>query len=294
MHAPYNRCLSQDLTNNCAGSADDLAGFIATHPRLFVITGAGISHASGIPTYRDEVGSWKSRTPIQHGEFIASEAVRQRYWARSFAGWPHVAQARPNAAHQALAQLEGNGYGQVLVTQNIDRLHQRAGQRRAVDLHGRLDQVLCLDCGALSAREDLQHWLQAHNPHLQSVQGALAPDGDAEVARELINDLRVPTCSRCDGTLMPNVVFYGGSVGRELVHMLVTELEQTDAVLVVGTSLMVFSGYRFCRHASARGIPIACVNQGLTRADELFTLKVSEDCGPVLASVAEQLTGRAG
>ncbi len=277
-----------------APSADvgQLKQFIERHPKLFVITGAGISRASGIPAYRDEVGNWMTNTPIQHGDFLQQAGIRQRYWARSFGGWPNVGNARPNRAHRALARIESSGYVSTLVTQNVDRLHQKAGHRRVIDLHGRLDQVVCMDCGALTPRDDIQHWLWQHNPHMDDIKMEMAPDGDAHVADELISDVKVPACFRCDGLLKPNVVFYGGSVGKEIVNYLYSKLAEADAVLVVGTSLMVYSSFRFCKFAADHGIPIAAINQGLTRADELLTMKVSQDCGSVLSTLAESLSPR--
>lgn len=267
-----------------------LQEFVEDHPQLFVITGAGISNASGIPTYRDEVGNWMTNTPIQHGEFLELPGVRQRYWARSFGGWPNVGNARPNRAHRALAEIEALGFVSTLVTQNIDRLHQKAGHKRVIDLHGRLDQVICMDCGDLTSRDGIQHWLWQHNPHLEDIKAGLAPDGDAHVADELIRDIKVPSCARCEGLLKPNVVFYGGSVGKEIVNYLYSKLLEADAVLVVGTSMMVYSSFRFCRLAAEKGIPITAINQGLTRADGLLQLKVSQDCGEALTSLAAGLS----
>jgi len=269
-----------------------LQQFVERYPKLFVITGAGISRDSGIPTYRDEVGNWKTNTPIQHGDFLQLSGTRQRYWARSFGGWPNVGNARPNRAHRALARLESLGYVNTLVTQNVDRLHQKAGHKRVIDLHGRLDQVVCMDCGAVTPRDEIQHWLWQQNPHMEDIRVELAPDGDAHVADELISEVQVPACFRCDGLLKPNVVFYGGSVDKEIVNYLYSKVLEADAVLVVGTSLMVYSSFRFCRLAADKGIPIAAVNQGLTRADELLQLKVSQDCGTVLGTLADQLTQR--
>ncbi len=268
---------------------ETLRDFIAEHRKLFIITGAGISHASGIPTYRDEIGNWKSNTPIQHGEFLKDIAARQRYWARSFVGWPNVGNAQPNRAHRALVELERGGYIDSLVTQNIDRLHQKAGQKRVIDLHGRLDQVVCMDCGALTEREQVQHWLWQHNPHLKDQKTIVAPDGDAEVREELIRQVAVPDCPHCGGLLKPNVVFYGGSVDREKVNYLYDKLAAADAVLVIGTSLMVYSSFRFCKYAAERQLPIACINQGMTRADGLLALKVAAQCGAVLSELAGAL-----
>ncbi len=266
-----------------------LQAFIAEHPKLFVITGAGISRASGIPTYRDEIGTWKTNSPIQHGEFLKDVAVRQRYWARSFGGWPNVGTARPNKAHRQLVTLEQRGYVTSLLTQNIDRLHQKAGQKRVIDLHGRLDEVVCMDCGAITPREQIQHWLEQHNPHLENLKVEMAPDGDAEVREELIGRVKVPDCERCSGLLKPNVVFYGGSVDREKVNYLIDKLQHADAMLVIGSSLMVYSSFRFCKYAVERNIPIACINQGMTRADGLLAMKVSADCGEVLTELSAAL-----
>lgn len=271
------------------GDGEQLQDFIASHPRLFVITGAGISRASGIPTYRDEIGNWKTNTPIQHGEFLKDASVRQRYWARSFGGWPNVGNANPNSAHRGLVELEKLGYVTSLVTQNIDRLHQKAGQKKVIDLHGRLDQVVCMDCGAITSRQDIQHWLWQNNPHLENLKLELGPDGDADVREELIAQVRIPSCGLCSGLLKPNVVFYGGSVGREKVNYLYDKLEAADCMLVVGTSLMVYSSFRFCKFAAERKIPIVCINEGLTRADGLLEFKVLEDCGRVLTRLTTNL-----
>ena len=274
------------------GEVAELRDFVAAHPKLFVITGAGSSHASGIPTYRDEIGTWKGNTPIQHGEFMTDPDKRKRYWARSFRGWPTIADATPNPSHHALAALEAKGYIDTLVTQNVDGLHQKAGQRRVVDLHGRLDAVLCMDCGARSSRAALQERLRELNPHFELLAEqalVVAPDGDADVRQSLVDRVTVPDCEFCAGMLKPDVVFYGGSVRKDLVSSLFEKLSQASGVLVVGSSLMVYSSFRFCKFASENAIPMACVNQGLTRADALYTLKVNADCGQTLQFVAENL-----
>lgn len=288
--------LDQQLITDCAGTVADLAGFVAANPGLFVITGAGISYASGIPTYRDEIGTWKSNTPVQHGDFIRDPATRRRYWARSFHGWPNVRKALPNGAHRALVSLEDKGYVSTLVTQNIDRLHQKAGHRKVIDLHGRLDEVLCMDCGVITAREAIQEQLWRLNPHFDALEKhlvALAPDGDADVQQELVDQVTVPDCARCGGILKPNVVFYGSSVHKETVNYLYDRLAQASAVLVVGSSLMVYSSYRFCKYAHANNIPIVCINKGLTRADALYSLKIDADCDAALNSLAARLPAQA-
>jgi len=259
----------------------ELLSFFEKHHRILVITGAGISVSSGIPTYRNNAGVWSRNAPIQHRDFLQKPASRQRYWARSFAGWPAVQLAQPNTSHLTLVQLEQRGHIPLLVTQNVDRLHQRAGQRNVIDLHGRLDQVVCLDCGGRVERTEIQQRLAALNPHLQTA-GTLAPDGDADVPDQLVADVVVPDCLLCGGLLKPDVVFFGDSVNREIVAAINVAIEQADALLVIGSSLMVYSGFRFCRQAAAIGRPIACINPGTTRADDLFELKITDPSEPVL------------
>ena len=258
-----------------------LLAFIDEHRNLAVLTGAGISAASGIPTYRDSAGTWTRNAPIQHRDFLLHEATRQRYWARSYSGWPAVSNAKPNVAHLALAKLEANDKINFLVTQNIDRLHQRAGHQRVVDLHGRLDEVICLSCLAKSPRAQMQERLAKLNPHLQH-EALWLPDGDADVKDDCVNQVIIPECLQCGGVLKPDVVFFGDSVNREKVSQITAAIDAADALLVIGSSLMVFSGYRFCRYAAENAIPIACLNAGITRADDLFQLKINADCGSVL------------
>lgn len=266
-----------------------LLEFVQPRSRLLAITGAGISAASGIPTYRDDDGVWQRNTPIQHQQFLRSASYRRRYWSRSAVGWPPVASARPNSAHRALAALEAAGRLPLLVTQNVDRLHQRAGHRHVIDLHGRLDQVVCLQCGHTDSRQDIQQQLLAQNPFLQNLHAPLAPDGDAEITDALIGDLVCPACSRCGGTPMPDVVFYGGSVPKQRVARVQRALQHADGVIVVGSSLSVYSVFRFCKAAHVMGIPIVAINRGKTRADELLALKVQEDCGDTLQWLVEAL-----
>ncbi len=272
--------------------ARDLATFVRAHPRLFVLTGAGCSVASGIPDYRDHAGAWKSRPPVHYAEFVSSAAARRRYWGRSMIGWERVAAARPARVHRALASLERGGHVEALVTQNVDALHQRAGSRRVVDLHGRLDEVECLDCGGRLRRADVQELLRAWNPGFAREGAASAgparPDGDAEVEADF-STFRVPDCPCCGGILKPAVVFFGENVPRLRVETSLGALAAADAVLVVGSSLMVFSGYRFCLAARAMDKPIAAVNLGRTRGDGLLATKVMADCGSALAALADAL-----
>jgi NAD-dependent SIR2 family protein deacetylase len=261
-----------------------LASFIAEHPRLVVLTGAGCSTGSGIPDYRGADGSWKHRRPMAFAEFVASASARRRYWAGSLRGWPRVRDARPSAAHVALARLEAAGRVARLVTQNVDGLHQRAGSRRALDLHGRLDTVECLGCGATVLRDDVQALLERWNPRHVTAAPA-RPDGDAGVSEDL-DAFRVPDCRECGGVLKPAVVFFGENVPACRVEDALAALARADALLVVGSSLMVYSGFRFVLAAERLRVPVAAVNQGRTRADDRLRLKLEADCGSALAQAA--------
>jgi NAD-dependent SIR2 family protein deacetylase len=262
-----------------------LEQFLARHTRLFVLTGAGCSTDSGIPDYRDADGAWKRAGPMTFQTFMGSPHARRRYWARSLIGWPRFRRARPNAAHHALARLEANGSIELLVTQNVDRLHQAAGHRDVVDLHGRLDLVRCMGCAATLSRDVLQRELLRRNPAFAGITAAEAPDGDADLENVDLAGFDVVGCSACGGVLKPDVVFFGESVPRARVAAAMAAIERCDAMLVVGTSLMVFSGFRFARAAAEAGKPIAAVNLGRTRADDLLTLKVSEPCCSALEFV---------
>ncbi|WP_186013261.1 NAD-dependent protein deacetylase [Burkholderia gladioli] len=268
---------------------DALHAFVERHPRLFVLTGAGISTDSGIPGYRDRNGQWMRSPPIQYQEFVGSESARRRYWARSMLGWPVVGRARPNAAHRAIARLGAAGRIGGLVTQNVDGLHQRAGSRGVIELHGGIDGVSCLDCGAHHARAAIQHMLEADNPALLAYEAVPLADGDAQLELDTLDDFRVPACPICAGMLKPAVVFFGENVPRERVAAATRALDETDAMLVVGSSLMVYSGYRFCVWAGERGKPVAALNLGRTRADPLLALKVEAACGATLEALLARL-----
>lgn len=275
------------------GSVADLAGFLGRYERLFVLTGAGCSTASGIPDYRDEQGAWKRRQPITYQELTRSESTRRRYWARSLLGWRHMGEARPNAAHYALAELERLGRISLLVTQNVDGLHQRAGSRRVLDLHGRLERVECLACGADTSREGHQARLGELNPHFLGMSGRVAPDGDMDLEGVDYESFQVPGCLRCGGLLKPGVVFFGESVPKERVERAYAALEASEAMLVVGSSLMVFSGYRFAHRAAQRGKPIVILNRGRTRADGLAQLKLEADIGEAISLAVTALSASA-
>jgi NAD-dependent SIR2 family protein deacetylase len=277
------RLTGQDL-------AHSLAQFLEDHRRVLALTGAGLSTASGIPGYRDKDGVRRGRTPIQGPEFRRSDAVRRRYWARSMVGWPTMSRAEPNAGHLAMAALEAGGHLYSVITQNVDGLHQRAGSRRLVELHGNLHQVVCLACQARYSRASLQPQLERDNPELANVLAQPLPDGDAQVEPDALEDFQAPSCAACGSVLMPDVVFFGDNVPPARTAQAMAEMEAADALLVVGSSLMVFSGYRFCRMAAAAGKPIAAINAGKTRADDLISLKLELPAQEVLPRLVDLLS----
>jgi len=264
-----------------------LRDFVARHRRLFVLTGAGCSTDSGIPDYRDQDGEWKRAQPVMFQPFMNEELTRKRYWARSLIGWRYFRRARPNAAHLALAQLEREGRVELLVTQNVDCLHQAAGSSNVVDLHGRLDAVRCMTCEQRERRDEFQERLLASNPAWAQLDAREAPDGDADLEGRDFSAFSVPACQYCGGILKPDVVFFGESVPRDRVERAMRGVQDADAMLVVGSSLMVYSGYRFAQAAADAGKPIAAVNLGRTRADALLALKVSQSCSEALATLSE-------
>ncbi len=266
-----------------------LADFIERHPRVLVLTGAGMSTASGIPDYRDKDGVRRGKAPVQGPEFRKLDAVRRRYWARSMAGYPTLARAEPNAGHRALAALAAAGRLGTLLTQNVDGLHQRAGSSAVLELHGNIHKVVCLDCHASFARSFVQGQLADANPALRGVAAQAAPDGDAHLEPESLASFHIPWCVHCGGMLKPDVVFFGDGVPAERTARALAAMDRADALLVVGSSLTVFSGFRFCRLAAQAGKPIAAVNLGKTRADDLFSLKIEDSAERVLPALLEQL-----
>ncbi|RDD81287.1 NAD-dependent protein deacetylase [Dyella tabacisoli] len=262
-----------------------LRDFIQSHTRLFVLTGAGCSTDSGIPDYRDSQGGWKRPQPVTYQAFMGEQQTRQRYWARSLVGWRRFGRARPNTSHHALAKLEAAGTLPCLVTQNVDRLHQAAGSNNVIDLHGRLDRVRCMSCETRLPREAFQAELTRLNPDWARLEANDAPDGDADLDELDFSSFQVPPCPYCDGLLKPDVVFFGENVPRERVETAMQAVQSADAMLVVGSSLMVYSGYRFVLAAARQGKPIAALNMGQTRADALLSLKIEQPCASVLASM---------
>jgi NAD-dependent SIR2 family protein deacetylase len=264
--------------------------------RIVALVGAGCSTESGIPDYRGPESSRRPRTPIQFQEFIRSESARVRYWARSTVGWRRMATARPNAAHHALAELETAGVLSGIITQNVDGLHHAAGSRSVVELHGSLAAVRCLDCGDRTARDAFQRRLLALNSewarHLAPDEHALesAPDGDAELPASALEHFRVPSCDVCGtGVLKPDVVFFGENVPRPRLEEAWRVFEAGDVLLVVGSSLTVYSGRRFIYRSGEIGMPIAVMNVGPTRADDVAAVKVNAPLGAVLPMVAASL-----
>ena len=280
------------ISNLDGVDAPELVALLAGR-RVTVLTGAGLSTDSGIPDYRGPDSP--PANPMTIRQFTSSRDYRRRYWARNHLGWRHMAQTLPNAGHRALAALVRTGVVTGVITQNVDLLHTKAGSRTVINLHGTYARVVCLDCGHTMTRADLAERLEAVNPgfteRAEQVGGlAVAPDADAFVADT--DSFRFVDCPACGGMLKPDIVYFGESVAKEVVDQAYSLIDNSDALLVAGSSLTVFSGYRFVRHAAARQIPVAIVNRGPTRGDDLAAVKVDAGCSPMLTLLAEELTGR--
>lgn len=260
---------------------------------VVVLTGAGISTDSGIPDYRGDPDRVR-RPPITYREFVADVAARRRYWARSHIGWQRITGARPNSSHYSLEALEGSGLLTGLVTQNVDGLHTAAGSRRVLELHGSLHRTLCLHCGDRRTRLELHHRLMAANPRFDPAEVEFAPDGDARLPGPLTERFRVVDCLNCGGILKPDVVFFGENVPRPRVATAQDLVAGAAGLLVLGSSLTVMSGYRFVLAAHAASIPVAIVNRGPTRGDDLATIRVEGDLAPVLAALVRGVGAPAG
>lgn len=258
--------------------------------RIVVLTGAGCSTESGIPDYRGPETRRRARNPIRYRAFTHDPEARRRYWARSAVGWPRIAGARPNAAHEALARMEAAGLVCGVITQNVDGLHEAAGSRRVVALHGALARVRCLGCGDVEPRDRFQRRLHRHNPGGLARAAEIAPDGDAELDAGAERAFVVPGCLRCGGVLKPDVVFFGENVPRERVAEAWRLFDEADALLVAGSSLAVYSGYRFVREAARRSMPVAIVNLGPTRGDAHATVRLEARLGEALPRLAATLT----
>lgn len=272
-----------------APGVQSLRTFIDQCRSIVVLSGAGVSTPSGIPDYRDRNGDWKHSQPIQFADFMGRASSRRRYWSRSYIGWQRFSKAQPNAAHRALARLEKAGKVETLITQNVDRLHSDAGSLRVIDLHGDLRRVRCMQCEARSGRVEYQARLAQANPGFSAEARRFRADGDAELAEDAAAGFSVPDCEACGGIVKPDVVMFGESVPKQRVQDAMDAVERADALLVVGSSLMVFSGYRFARRAGELGKALAIVNRGRTRADDLAVLRIDDDCAAVLPAAMDAI-----
>lgn len=265
-------------------------GHILAQGGVVVLSGAGLSTESGIPDYRGANGSLRRHTPMTYEQFTHSAENRRRYWARSHLGWRTIARARPNAGHAAVAALSAAGYVGAVITQNVDGLHRAAGNRDCVELHGSLDRVVCLGCGAASSREALDRRLREANPGFHDASTRVNPDGDADLADDLIAGFRTVPCDVCgSGVLKPDVVFFGENVPKPRVQQCYDLVDEARALLVLGSSLTVMSGLRFVRRAARAGKPVAIVNQGPTRGDELAAVRLNARLGPTLTRLTTRL-----
>ena len=258
-----------------------------------VLTGAGLSTDSGIPDYRGPSGAARPSTPMTVQVFLGSAEARRRYWARSHLGWRVIARAVPNDGHRAVADLEAQGLLTGVITQNVDGLHTAAGARSVVELHGNLDRVVCLHCGDVSSREGLDDRLREANRDWTATATAINPDGDVTLPDEVLESFRVVDCLLCDGVLKPDVVYFGETVPAERVQACFAMVERSRALLVLGSSLTVMSGYRFVLRAAKLGIPVAIVNQGPTRGDDKASVRVDAPLGVVLPQLAGAVAGTA-
>ena len=258
--------------------------------RITVLSGAGISLASGIPTYRDALGQWLGAEPITHQAFMRDAIARRRYWARSAHGYPLMSKASPTEAHVALASFERMGLLRECITQNVDVLHEAAGHHSVLHLHGTIEAVLCTACGHRYDRQEIQKAIETLNGiyETQTID-APRPDGDIPVSDQWIEQFQVPDCDRCGGFLKPDVVFFGGNLAPQIKEAALIAVDESSALVVVGSSVQVFSGYRLCRRAAERGIPILLINPGQGRADEIATHRMIYPAEIALPIVARQL-----
>ena len=282
---------SQSISAPCQANKHTLLDWAKRHTRWLVITGAGCSTQAGIPAYRDREGQWMRAQPVTYQAFMGNVLVRKRYWARSMLGWPNIAQAQPTQAHLALAQLQRMERIELLVTQNVDGLHTAAGSQQCIDLHGRLDTVRCMHCEERLHRQIWQNQLVQANPAWQGLEAHSLPDGDADVEDLPFEQFVIPACPVCASTLLkPDVVFFGESVPRDRVNLILQTIPKVDGVMVLGSSLMVYSGFRFVEAAAKQGVPIVAVNDGTTRADHLLEFKVQAEVGEVMQYLVQALT----
>jgi NAD-dependent SIR2 family protein deacetylase len=276
-----------------APDLDSLTRLLAAAGNVAVLTGAGVSTDSGIPDYRGPDGT-RRVTPMQYREFVESGEARRRYWARAFVGWRRFASVEPNGGHRAIAHLQRAGALGSLLTQNVDGLHQAAGSPDVVELHGTLAAVVCLGCGARSSRRALDARIRSLNPGFDPESGEIRPDGDVSLGELDVAGFVVPPCLDCGADLLkPDVVFFGESVPKPRVERCFALVDRADALLVLGSSLRVYSGYRFVRRAAERGIPVAVVTRGPTRGDREASVRLDAPLAEVLPALAERLCYRA-
>jgi NAD-dependent SIR2 family protein deacetylase len=256
---------------------------------VVVLSGAGLSTESGIPDYRGPSGVARRHTPMTYQAFTGDPLARRRYWARSHLGWRMIARATPNAGHRAVARLEAEGLIRGVITQNVDRLHQAGGARQVIELHGALDRVICLECGVRTERAELHDRLRGANPSFGGQAVAVNPDGDVDLPDEQLDGFVVVDCVGCGGLLKPDVVFFGETVPVGRVGECYSLVERARLLLVLGSSLTVHSGRRFVLRAAKCGIPVAIVNQGATRSDDLATIRLDAPLGLILPTLAHRL-----
>jgi NAD-dependent SIR2 family protein deacetylase len=273
-----------------AGPAEQLAELVADGD-VVILSGAGLSTESGIPDYRGETGRQRQSEPMTYQRFVGSADARRRYWARSHLGWRHITRARPNAGHRAVAELQRRGLVTGIITQNVDGLHQAAGARDVIELHGALDRVRCLDCGRRSPRDVLHERLTEANPGWRAETGTINPDGDVVLDDDQVAGFRVVGCASCGGVLKPDVIFFGENVPAPRVAECFELTGRAGTLLVLGSSLTVMSGYRFVRHAAALGIPVAIVNRGATRGDAQALVRLDAPLGTALSGLVASLRG---
>lgn len=270
----------------------NLKNFLTKHQQLLVLTGAGISTESGIPDYRsEEVGLYarSNHKPIQYQEFIKYPKVRQRYWARNFVGWPRFSNIQPSATHHAVRQLEMAGKVTTVVTQNVDHLHQKAGSKNVIELHGSGYLVKCLSCPYEVDRFTLQDTLMERNPDMKGSFSMIRPDGDVELSKEEVDKFRVPLCPKCEGAMKPDIIFFGDNVPKARVEQIRKQVSNSEAILVLGSSLTVYSSYRIILQAKEENKEVAILNIGPTRADDIADMKVSTKCGDILPELCNSI-----
>ena len=262
------------------------------HGRIFVLTGAGVSTESGIPDYRSEgVGLYarSTRRPMTYADFLLNSENRKRYWARSYKGWSYYREYEPNLTHRVLSHMERReGMLHWSVTQNVDCLHTKAGSLKLSELHGSLHRVVCLSCSSVTSREEIQAMIQDLNSDWEGTAQDFAPDGDVTVSNDSVSRFRMIDCPKCGGILKPDIVFFGENVPKPKVDFIAHKLTQSTALLVIGSSLQVYSAYRLILQAKTLRIPVAVVSIGPTRADQVVDLKISGKCSEVFAWLADK------